>query len=409
MLINRIALKNFKCFREVDIKLAPLTLLTGANSSGKSSLIYGILLPFQSQGFPFYLSPNGKYVNLGDFEEMAFKHDKKSEIGIEIHVNLYRQENVISTSWVIPTSHIVSKLNHSILENNILTYEAKYYDGHIISLYDEKLPENTKEYLYNVATNNVENIEAAIINITKNIPRIVILNLEGQFADLYLNPEMNFIGPFRHPPERTYYRKTHVSGYIGINGEDYIDQIIEWESQKSNKFHQLKKILKELGLVNTIKSRQLRGGRFELSVKTNSKSVWASLTDVGFGISQFLPIVVADLQLTDDSLLLLAQPEIHLHPSIQASLGDYFIKQIKTTEKQYVVETHSEYLLHRIRLRIVQGEIEPNDMAIYYFEPSPDGTITHQLEFTKDGQILNAPPGFFDTYMLDTMDIALNA
>ena len=134
------------------------------------------------------------------------------------------------------------------------------------------------------------------------------------------------------------------------------------------------------------------------------------MADVGFGISQFLPIIVADLQLSYKSTLIMSQPEIHLHPSVQANLGNYLVKQVKEKEKSYIVETHSEYLLNRMRLLIVQGEIQPEDVAVYYFENSiKNGSVAHRIEFTKQGQILNAPKGFFDTYMIDTMDIALNA
>jgi predicted ATPase len=153
----------------------------------------------------------------------------------------------------------------------------------------------------------------------------------------------------------------------------------------------------------------LQGGRFELRVKTQKKGIWASLTDVGFGISHFLPIIVADLQLERTSTLLIEQPELHLHPSVQATLADYFIRQATTQDKQYIIETHSEYLLNRIRLAIVKEEIAPSDISVYFFENSQEGTITHEIEFTKDGQIKNAPQGFFDTYMMDVMNIALYA
>ena len=154
----------------------------------------------------------------------------------------------------------------------------------------------------------------------------------------------------------------------------------------------------------------MSGGRFEIRVKVKNKSKWESLPDVGFGISQFLPIIVADLQLSNNSTLIMSQPEIHLHPSVQANLSDYLVKQVKERNKNYIVETHSEYLLNRMRLLIVKGEIQSEDVAVYYFENSiKDGSVAHRIEFTKDGQILNAPKGFFETYMIDTMDIALNA
>jgi predicted ATPase len=238
----------------------------------------------------------------------------------------------------------------------------------------------------------------------------------GYYDFLYLpetfeeiDRDLNFVSSFRLEPERTYYQKTKADEKTGRSGQGYIDQILEWENHKAKEFKILKSVLKNLGLLRSLKIQQLLGGRFEISVKVKPNGIWASLADVGFGISQFLPVVVADLQLSNRSILLLAQPEIHLHPSVQASLLDYFVKQIKNTNKQYIIETHSEYLLNRIRLSIVKGEIEPSDVSAYYFESSIEGSITHKIEFTRDGQIQNAPQGFFDTYMIDTMDIALYA
>jgi len=219
----------------------------------------------------------------------------------------------------------------------------------------------------------------------------------------------NFISSFRIPPERTYYQKYKSEEKVGKHGDNCIDQILEWEKKRTTEFQELKSILKELKLLYSLKTKQLTGGRFEFRVKVQRGSIWALLPEVGFGISQFLPVVVADLQLNSNSTLILAQPEIHLHPSVQAALADYFIKQINKKRKRYVVETHSEYLLNRIRLSIVKGHLKPNDVSVYYFENSVRGTKTYPILFTKDGKIENAPKSFFNTYMMDVMDIALKA
>ena len=231
--------------------------------------------------------------------------------------------------------------------------------------------------------------------------------------------DFNFISAFRFQPERTYYQSL-VSNKIDKFGGGYIDQILMWSDNRSKKLNEFVSILKDLKMLYDIKPHRLSGGRFEIKVKVNSKSKWESLADVGFGISQFLPIIVADLQLSEKSTLIMSQPEIHLHPSIQANLGNYLVQQVnrvnrtivsnRIRNKNYIVETHSEYLLNRMRLLIVKEEIQPEDVAVYYFENSiKNGSIAHRIEFTKDGQILNAPKGFFETYMIDTMDIALNA
>ena len=229
-------------------------------------------------------------------------------------------------------------------------------------------------------------------------------------SDLEFGTILNFIGSYRIYPERTYYQKPKSSRQISTSGEGYIDQILEWQEKKDEEFNQLITILKELKILYDVKPQKIGGGRFDLKVKVKRGSNWASLADVGFGVSQLLPIIVADLQLVDNSSLIMSQPETHLHPSIQAELGTYFVKQVNQSEKQYIVETHSEYLINRLRLCIVKGEIKPEDVAVYYFENTvKEGSIAHRIEFTKQGQILNAPQGFFDTYMMDTMNIALNA
>ncbi len=438
MIINKIALKNFKCFKDVDLHLSRITLLTGANSSGKSSLLYGILAPFQSKDFPFYLSPNGKYVNMGDFADISFNNLTENPIDIDLSmrkiVSIEDSNTIIQdrtyrfqTRWTIddPDNNMPTLDNLKVTtfrgdsqetEDWISRFEAKrenssfllnfrYYEG-----YDEDgipLPGGALHIddTYNAQFDSLEALKKGLLGNELIKALLRKFSNEQDYPD---DRKLNFISSFRLRPERTYYQKTK-SDRVDVYGENYIDQIIEWENLNSKKFHELNAILRDLQLLRTIKTKKLQGGRFELRARVKPKGVWASLTDVGFGISQFLPIIVADLQLSKNSTLLLAQPEIHLHPGVQALLGDYFVNQTKAYDKHYIIETHSEYLLNRIRLALVKGEVAPSDVAVYYFENTVDGTKTHDIEFTEDGQIYNAPQGFFDTYMMDVMDIAFHA
>ena len=403
-MINNISLKNFKCFQQTDINLSRITLLTGENSSGKSSVLYGLLAPFQSNDFPFYLSPNGKYVNMGDFKEISFNNLKENKIGINISVTDYGEEKRYQTVWGIDSMNRMPKLNHLRYEEDFLDLDLKMSGENTYTL--NLNADNEKGF--RTKYENEKNLNFELDKLYNEIVEGTLPYILDVFTEMDYDA-LNFIGPFRYEPERTYYQKTKADEKVGRAGEGYIDQISEWENQKAGEFKKLKSVLRNLGLLNAIKARPLRGGRFELSVKIRPRGVWASLADVGFGISQFLPAVVADLQLSDTSTLLLAQPEIHLHPSVQASLANYFVRQTRETGKQYIVETHSEYLLNRIRLAIVKQEIDPSAVSVYYFENSATGSVTYPIEFTRDGQIKNAPQRFFDTYMLDTMDIALYA
>jgi len=457
MSINRISLRNFKCFRNLDVDFSKITLLTGENSSGKSSLVYGLLSVFQSNGFPLYLSPNGKYVSMGDFLEMAFGNRRDNEIGIDISLTTQEGEHNFETSWVLDTSNNMPKLHHLKATSSFvdLEIEAKDDTGYVLSFnYDSEeyfksrdfelskvvysFLESIEEIAFEEESESEEkvseresrfqkmkkglleinNIESLKVEDLGDLGDILIetdnagaLRTIGKLSGIFehIDSNLNFISSFRLQPERTYYRKLNYENKVGRLGENYIDQILEWYGRKSKRLNELRSILRKLGLLNSISVRKLRGGRFELRAKVKCKGIWAPLPDVGFGISQFLPIVVADLQLSRNSVLVVAQPEIHLHPSVQAALADYFVEQANEKEKRYILETHSEYLLNRIRLNIVKGKIEPSDISVYYFENSPEGSTEHKLEFTKDGQIKNAPQGFFDTYMMDVMDIALNA
>ena len=408
MLIKSLSLKDFKCFEQVDIDFGKITLLTGANSSGKSSLIYALLGIMQSKYFPQYFALNGELINMGGFDEVLRKKAENREFRIGINID-FIQGNY-DTKWV------QNNLNEQPEPKEITDgyYSLKNISGNTATLEERwSLKEFIESEIYNNDFTVIKSTEKDI-TVRYNKPIDVEDILHKREANVYFfdfseNEHcFNYIGSFRLPPERTYYRKPKA-GKVSVNGEGYIDQIIEWEELDKEKYDKLTEAITEIGLFKSIEASKMKGGRFELNVKVNEESEFSSLTDVGFGISQFLPIIVADLQMNEASCLAVSQPEIHLHPKIQATLGDYFCKQVNNTNKQYIVETHSEYLINRMRLLIVKGELQPEDVALYFMENDGIKTTTHKIELTKNGQIKNAPQGFFDTYEMDVMDIALYA
>lgn len=455
MKIDHLSIENFKCFKAADFELGKLTLLTGANSSGKSTLLYSILGALQSGEFPFQFSPNGKYVNMGDFREMSHQHIKGNTIKIGITYEDYDDKKIkLFTWWKEDRFRKLPKLTRLLTESTSFRLEILKKKKYILNYEffsdkasdsDKNMPELIHNIFKNIADYTEKTKDLHTIDKRKNkklfkfsIPPAKFHNtpLKISFDSLdelrthdhkkfnimlwqhltqlntqmtLLDNDMNFISSFRHFPDRTYYEKSKTDLKVSKSGEKYIDQILLWETQKSKKYKKLIEIMKSLSLMEEIKAKRLKSGRYEVVVKINMNSVPASLNDVGFGISQFLPIVVADLQLGKDSTLFVAQPEIHLHPSVQAEFGTYMVNQIKEDNKNYIVETHSEYLLNRIRLAIVKGEIPKEDITIYYLQNDGEAAQSHRLEFTTDGRILNAPEDFFKTYQIDVMNIAMNA
>lgn len=456
MKIEKLSFENFKCFKKIDLELGKITLLTGANSSGKSSIIYGILGALQSGEFPFQFSPNGKYVEMGDFQELSYNHKKDNVIRLNFTIQSSGKYD-IETQWIMDKTRklpmIKSMTAKSEYFNFTITKDKTYkltfeyfkdkdplkdiditqitYD--MFNLIGKNFKNNNKENeKFDIDLNNAFPIEELKEHINKENKPFVEFNfsdfidfknkllLEGgfQLKRLYdelmnsfvnLDKNINYISSFRLYPKRTYYEQTKTDLKVEKSGERYTDQIILWETNYPQIFKKFKNVLNEVSILSEITSKRLEGGRYELQIKPNKNSALSSLADVGFGISQFLPIIVADLQMSNDSLLFVSQPEIHLHPSIQANFADYLINQIKTTNKTYVIETHSEYLINRIRLAITKNEVNDNEIKSYYFHNNGKEVENFKLEFTKTGQILNAPQEFFDTYMIDVMDIAINA
>lgn len=364
MKIEQLTVENFKCFkREQTFDFSRLTILTGANSSGKSSVIYAILMVLQSEGFPNSLSTNGDYVNLGDFKDISYRRNSENiiKIGFKLIETLVPKFIQFNTEW---------KENKKDLLPNLFKFKSAVY-------------ENQFEF----ETDDISYI----------------------FDEANKEHDTNYISAFRQAPRRTYLEKIKADFRIGTEGEDYIDQIVDWDKRSNGKIKQLIKTMKELDLIDGIKINRLGGGRFEVLVKPVNSNGFSALSDVGSGVSAFMPIIVADLQLHDSSTLFLAEPEIHLHPSVQAKFIDYIIHKINTTDKNYVIETHSEYFLNRIRLAIVKNELDKAHLKVYYLENTKDDTNVYDIDFKKNGAIKNAPDAFFETYSIDVMDIALNA
>lgn len=424
MLIKSLSLKEFKCFEQVDIDFGKITLLTGANSSGKSSLINALLGIMQSKYFPQYFALNGDLVNMGGFDDVLRRKAYKKQFEVDIEIKLPYKDNLtqFKTVWTEGKKNNQPHLIIFFTDNCSVIYDE---DGRfkIDAIFDDEYIANSilsrNSDVQCIIEDSKYHLKGSLEVSSEFIASFFNISSSDLFMDQYLysgETFFNYIGSYRLPPERTYYRKSNA-GTIGVNGDGYIDQIIEWEEEAQDDddlpfvkhYQNLINIVSQMGLFSSIESNKMKGGRFELNIKVNENSALASLTDVGFGISQFLPIIVADLQLSDESCLAVSQPEIHLHPKIQATLGDYFAKQVKETEKQYIVETHSEYLINRLRLLIVKGELQPEDVKLYYMENDGDKTTTYPIELTTDGQIKNAPQGFFDTYEMDVMDIALFA
>jgi predicted ATP-dependent endonuclease of OLD family len=203
--------------------------------------------------------------------------------------------------------------------------------------------------------------------------------------------------PIRSRPERTYDPLKDVPKPEGSHVPMVLAKTLSGKSKESEGLRlALRSFGEASGLFKSVEVKR-KGKKdsdpFQIGVKTMGQSF--NLVDVGYGVSQVLPIIVDVILNAKGSSFLLQQPEVHLHPKAQAELGSFLASLAKEQDKQFLIETHSDYLIDRIRMDIRdKKQISADDVAILYFERSKSGVQIHQLDLDEFGNIKNAPPTY---------------
>ena len=177
----------------------------------------------------------------------------------------------------------------------------------------------------------------------------------------------------------------------------------------SNLKTKLERFGKNAGLFDEITIRRLgkKGSEpFQVQVrkfKGGLKGPWRNLIDVGYGVSQALPVITELLRPDAPHMFLLQQPEVHLHPSAQAALGSLFC-EIASSGRQLVVETHSDHLIDRVRIEVRDNEfgLRPEDVSILFFERNGLEVNIHSIKIDKDGNIFDSPRTYRQFFMEET-------
>ena len=212
------------------------------------------------------------------------------------------------------------------------------------------------------------------------------------------------VAPLRSKPKRTY---NPIRDSASPDGEHV--PMLMMRLDRTDRSHwtmlhdNLVQFGRESGLFTNIKVK--RHGRqmsdpFQLQVKVRT-GPHANIMDVGYGISQSLPILV-DLMHEKQSVFLLQQPEVHLHPRGQAALASLFIESWKKRGNRFLVETHSDYIVDRVRVLVRKGEIEARDVSVLYFEPRGNAVTIHNMTLDQDGNLEGAPEGYRDFFLKET-------
>jgi predicted ATPase len=265
--------------------------------------------------------------------------------------------------------------------------------------------------LVHISKNGTENLEVPINDIY-----ISFLERGVEQITRFFTSKIRYLGPLRTEPStiQRSFAPTSELDEVGAKGE-YSAVVYQANQNASIKWYnpQTKQVeratlqealdswVQYLGIASQVRTDMAGaiGVTWKVVLKEGQKP--RTLPEVGVGVSQVLPILVMGLLSPQDTLLILEQPELHLHASVQARLGDFFVGLAKC-KKQCLIETHSENLVSQLRYHIVQsGGQDKGDCIIYFVDQDEKGAAKFEpVEISPQGNILNWPDGFFDETML---------
>lgn len=241
-----------------------------------------------------------------------------------------------------------------------------------------------------------------------DLPSIIFPRYKPDFSEITLLASSRlkrflesviYIGPLRDYPERIYILSGNLNKEVGKSGKMLPDvlfknpELLKLVNEKLNCF----KLGYELKVSSFTDEFYGISDLFALRLVDKDTGVNVSIQDVGFGISQVLPIIVQSM-LSRNSNLLIEQPEIHIHPRLQAELGSLFAECIKPPfNNNFIIETHSEHLMLRLQKLIRKGELKPEDVAVIYVDRSAEGSKCLHLRLDEEGDFIDEwPDGFFE-------------
>ncbi len=441
--MDRITLKNFRCFREEQTaRLAPLTLLVGENSTGKTSFLALIRalwdVAYRSRVPDFKEDP----YDLGSFDEIAHHRGARGsraetfEGGFDVTLekgrseltNRYRFEATFGKEGVVPVP--VRRFLSDMDKTGWVEYGSqedpirfgttrgawawKDLDGFNRQL---KKDDRVLPFYHLVMSRYRRRTPLDLTTLdgpkqpSSNDWKVIDLICDAMAS--FINfPERLYAGaPVRSKPRRTYDPSRTTRDPEGDYVPMYLAHVHFQDKEKWNRLKiALENFGKASGLFNEISVKPLghkESGPFQIQVrgfgKARRKGPQRNLIDVGYGVSQVLSVIIEPLRSDAPQRFLLQQPEAHLHPSAQAALGSLFC-QIAGPERQLVVETHSDHLIDRVRMDVRDGKtkLKPEDVSILYFERNDLDVHIHSLRFDEDGNVLDAPDGYRQFFLEET-------
>lgn len=524
-MLTKISVNHYKAFDEASVEIRPITILLGANSVGKSSIIQLFLMLQQTgraglKSYKSALKLYGGYVNLGDPANLFRKKDTSKPLSISFTITNKNLKSFLRTEFfdsftrlfhLLPMffpikgfseirekpfqtkaefskylDTIINVLSKSTLKGDYrkeigmfirqrnelslpqlsINNKSEFLEAYdYLQGFSKKIKTDEFQVTYELTMNESNNLEVSkfkikqddllilemvrgeefkissdIIKTNKKVEEeisnlfladntifnsflqlendsvntlslktsifIQIINtFQNEIRKQFSEDNINYVSPLRAHPKRYYMLdKAKVNLTLDTLDGDAIAEVLKDNKQITKSVNIW---LKNFGVEVDVQG--FKEVIHHLVVKQNNVDL--DITDVGFGISQILPVIIQGFLSSKNSTTIIEQPEIHLHPKMQADLADLFIDMVNNSNgKKLIIETHSEYLLKRLRRRISEGKISADQVSICLFNPQTkdSGAVVENLKIANKG-FFDWPVDFYGGEILnDTTEFLKN-
>lgn len=410
-----LSVDNFKSIEHVvNVDVSGLTVLAGVNSSGKSSLIQALLLLKQTLNSTSseMLNLSGPYVYANSLFDLM--HNKRSgemrfvvnltgeEIDGRTFTRSDKTENRLD-SLEISVSFRVRQDSYLLSEFKL---KSKFKNGEVENLLLRRWPKKnaydliTDEYTLKslvLDSYSFANFFPVFVRDENTIHDLTYVKQTREALIDYLN-KVVYIAPLRVAPVLTRSFQTDVERrYVLPDGEN-TRFILDMMSERKDDFNLVKQwICDRFELARDLNIVKESGKLYRVVVTTN-EGVKVDLMHMGFGLSQILPIVTQGCISQPDSLMIVEDPDVHMHPSIQAAMADFFIFLCLKHKVSLLVETHSDHFITRIRRRIAEKEIQPDKIHLIFVMNDFGASEYKSIPLSDAGRLEGSmPPRFLDT------------
>lgn len=408
----QIIIENVRSFvSNQSIPIAPLTLLTGENSSGKTTLLAVLAAVLDPDGFPFRLGFNRPPYSLGAYDTIASY--KGGKFG-RAKSFLVGYEDDQARRGVATAVHACYHEHDG--QPTISRVDVRGREGGTISLAIHRTDPNLQGQL-TVRTENFEHqrpfqfrfplrdihafgfsglLLRALLGQERPVDHKLIEQV-NTIARVFTPGRAVSLAPIRTRPERVYSEPTDVFEPSGNHVPFVLDRLLREEESKETDavVDALKQFGQESGLIRAVQVRRLgRKAGHPFQVMVGVGGPMRNLIDVGYGVSQALPIIVQTALASSRETVLIQQPEVHLHPRAQAALGTLFAAVVQSGRKRLVVETHSDFLIDRVRQEVATGRLNAESVRVLFLERSQMETKVFPLAVDRNGNLETAPPSY---------------